>query len=163
MSKSRMRGHFRYLRFKTFPMKSRKPQCEVFWALLSNSKHSGVPKDSKSSLFPSVGLHPHTWPKCGCDSLPLGLVDSHGKCEPQWELSPAKSKRHPFCVRGSDVEAGNENAPALVRSYGNLSINYVLHQLHHNKLSAICKAARHIPQQNHRAAFLQGQSVGWHP
>jgi hypothetical protein len=32
-----------------------------------NSKHSGVPEDSKSSTFPSVGLHPHTWPKWGCD------------------------------------------------------------------------------------------------
>jgi len=31
--------------------------------LLSSSEHSGVPGDSKSSLFPSVGLHPHTWPK----------------------------------------------------------------------------------------------------
>jgi hypothetical protein len=95
--------------------------------------------------------------------LPLGLVDSHGKCGPQWELLPTESKRHPFGVRGSDVEAGNENAPALVWSSGNLSINYVLHQLDHNKPSAICKAARHIPQQNHWAAFLQGQSVGWHP
>jgi len=25
-----MRGHFRYLRFKTFPMTPRTPQCEVF-------------------------------------------------------------------------------------------------------------------------------------
>jgi len=74
----------------------------------------------------------------------LGLVDSHGKCKPQQELSPAKSKRHPFRVRRSDAEVGNENAPALVRSCGNLSINYVLHQLDHNKPSAICKAARHI-------------------
>ncbi len=103
-------------------------------------------------------VHPH-YLQC----LPLGLVDSHGKCGPQRELPPAKSKRHLLRVRGSDDEAGNENAPALVRSCGNLSINYVLHQLDHNKLSAICKAARHIPQQNHRAAFLQGQSVGWHP
>ncbi len=55
-------GHFRYLRFKTFPMTLRTPQCEVFWALLSNPKHSRVPEDSKSSLFPSVGIHPHTWP-----------------------------------------------------------------------------------------------------
>jgi hypothetical protein len=88
--------------------------------------------------------------------LPLGLVDSHGKCGPQWELSPTESKRHPFDVRGNDVEAGNENALALVCSSGNLNINYVLHQLDHNKPSAICKAAWHIPQQNHRAAFLQG-------
>jgi hypothetical protein len=60
-----------------------------------------------------------------------------------------ESKRHLLRVRGSDVEAGNENAPALVRSCGNHNINYVLHQLDHNKLSAICKAVRHIPQQNH--------------
>ncbi len=39
------------------------PQCEVFWALLLSSEHSGVSEDSKSSLFPSVGLHPHTWSK----------------------------------------------------------------------------------------------------
>ncbi len=63
-----MRGHFLYLRFKTFSMTPRTPQWEVFWALLSNSKHSGVLEDSKSSLFPSVGLHPHTWPKWGCDN-----------------------------------------------------------------------------------------------
>jgi hypothetical protein len=86
--------------------------------------------------------------------LPLGFVDSHGKCEPQRELLPAEKKRHPFRVRRSDAEAGNENAPALVQSCGNLSINYVLHQLDHNKPSAIYKAAWHIPQQNHRAAFL---------
>jgi len=57
-------------------------------------------------------------------------------------------------IKGSDVEAGNENSPAFVRSCGNLNINYVLHQLDHNKPSAICNAAQHIPQQNHRAAFL---------
>ncbi len=62
-SKWPMRGHFLHLRFKTFPMTPRTPQYEVFWALLSSSKHSGVLEDSKSSLFPSVGLHPHTWPK----------------------------------------------------------------------------------------------------
>jgi hypothetical protein len=42
-------------------------QCKVFWVLLLSSEHLGVPEDSKSSLFPSVGLHPHTWPKWGCD------------------------------------------------------------------------------------------------
>jgi hypothetical protein len=82
---------------------------------------------------------------------------------PQRELPPAESKRHPLRVKGSDAEVGNENAPALVWSCGNLNINYMLHQLDHNKSSAICKAARDIPQQNHQAAFLQGQSVGWHP
>jgi len=35
--------------------------------LLSSSEHSGVPEDSQPPTFPSVGLHPHTWPKWGCD------------------------------------------------------------------------------------------------
>jgi len=68
MSELPMRGHFRYLRFKTFSMTPRTPQCEVFCPLLSSSKHSGVPEDSQPPTFPSVGLHPHTWPKWGCDS-----------------------------------------------------------------------------------------------
>jgi hypothetical protein len=48
-----MWGHFRYLRFKTFPMTLRTPQGEVFCPLLLNSKHSGVPEDSKS---PTLGV-----------------------------------------------------------------------------------------------------------
>jgi hypothetical protein len=68
MSEFPMRGHFRYLRFKTFPMTPRTPQCEVFCLLLSSSEHSGVPEDSQPPTFPSVGLHPHTWPKWGCDT-----------------------------------------------------------------------------------------------
>ncbi len=36
--------------------------------MLLSSKHSGVPEDSKFPTFPSVGLHPHTWPKWGCDT-----------------------------------------------------------------------------------------------
>jgi hypothetical protein len=82
-------------------------------------------------------VHPHC-----LECLPLGFVDSHGKCRSQWELSPVENKRHPLRVKGSDAKAGNENAPALVRSCGNLSINYVLHQLDHNKPSAIYKAAQ---------------------
>jgi hypothetical protein len=53
-----MRGHFRYLRFKTFPMTPRTPQCKVFWALLLNSKHSRVPKDSKSPILGVLGFTP---------------------------------------------------------------------------------------------------------
>jgi hypothetical protein len=94
-------------------------------------------------------VHPHC-----LQCLPLGLVDSHGKCRLQQELPSTESKRHPLHVKGNDAKAGNENAPALVRSSGNLSINYVLHQLDHRKPSAIYKAAWHILQQNHRAAFL---------
>ncbi len=58
MSKWPMRGHFLYLRFKTFPMTPRTPQCEVFWALLSNPKHSGVPEDSKSPTLEVLGFTP---------------------------------------------------------------------------------------------------------
>ncbi len=36
--------------------------------MLSSSEHSGVPEDSQPPTFPSVGLHPHTWPKWGCDT-----------------------------------------------------------------------------------------------
>ncbi len=38
-------------------MTPRTPQCEVFWPLLSNSKHSGVPEDSKSPTL-GVGVSP---------------------------------------------------------------------------------------------------------
>jgi hypothetical protein len=53
-----MRGHFLYLRFKTFPMTPRTPQCKVFWALLLNSKHLGVPEDSKSPTLEVLGFTP---------------------------------------------------------------------------------------------------------
>jgi hypothetical protein len=53
-----MRGHFRYLRFKIFPMTPRTPQCEVFFPLLSSSEHSGVPEDSNSQLFQVLGFTP---------------------------------------------------------------------------------------------------------
>jgi hypothetical protein len=39
-------------------MTSRTPQCEVFWALLSNSKHSEVPEDSKSPTLGVLGFTP---------------------------------------------------------------------------------------------------------
>jgi hypothetical protein len=67
MSKWLRRGHFRYLRFKTFSMTLRTPQCEVFWALLSSSKKKS-PGGLQIPNFGSVGLHPHTWPKWGCDN-----------------------------------------------------------------------------------------------
>jgi hypothetical protein len=34
------------------------PQCEVFWALLSNFKHSGVVEDSKSPTLEVLGFTP---------------------------------------------------------------------------------------------------------
>jgi hypothetical protein len=65
-----MRGHFRYLRFKTFPMTPRTPQCEVFWALLLNPKHSGVPEDSKSPTLGVLGFTP-TLGQSGVATHPL--------------------------------------------------------------------------------------------
>ncbi len=76
-----MRGHFLYLRFKTFPMTPRTPQCKVFWALLSNSKHSGAPEDSKSPTLEVLGFTPTLGqsgvatmgvPTMGILGLPLG-------------------------------------------------------------------------------------------
>jgi hypothetical protein len=78
MSKWPMRGHFRYLRFKTFPMTSRILQCEVFWALLSNSKHSGVPKDSKSPTLEVLGFTP-TLGQSGVATFNL-MYNSHHVC-----------------------------------------------------------------------------------
>ncbi len=56
MSKSRMRGHFRYLRFKTFSMTPRTPQCEVFWSSKSSSEFSGVLEDSNPNFFQVLGF-----------------------------------------------------------------------------------------------------------
>jgi hypothetical protein len=39
-------------------MTPRTPQCEVFWALLSNLKHSGIPEDSKSPTLGVLGFTP---------------------------------------------------------------------------------------------------------
>ncbi len=39
-------------------MTPRTPQCEVFWALLLNSKHLGVPEDSKSPTLGVSGFTP---------------------------------------------------------------------------------------------------------
>ncbi len=58
MSKSRMRGHFRYLRFKTFPMTPRTFQCEVFWSSKSSSEFSGVSEDSNPNFFQVLGFTP---------------------------------------------------------------------------------------------------------
>ncbi len=58
MFKSRMRVHFRYLRFKTFPMTPRTPQCEVFWSSKSSSEFSGVLEDSNPNFFQVLGFTP---------------------------------------------------------------------------------------------------------
>jgi hypothetical protein len=70
MSELPMRGHFRYLRFKTFPMTPRTPQCKVFCPLLSSSEHSGVPEDSKSQLFQVLGFTPTLGQSRGATNKP---------------------------------------------------------------------------------------------
>jgi hypothetical protein len=80
MSKWPMRGHFRYLRFETFPMTPRTPQWEVFWPLLSNSKHSGVPEDSKSPTLGVLGFTPTLGQSGVATGTPLGVwgfIPSH--------------------------------------------------------------------------------------
>jgi hypothetical protein len=39
-------------------MTPRTAQCEVFWALLLSSEHSGVPEDSKSPTLEVLGFTP---------------------------------------------------------------------------------------------------------
>jgi hypothetical protein len=88
MSKCPMRGHFRYLRFKTFPMTPRTPQWEVFWVLLSSSEHLGVPEDSNSRLFQVLGFTPtlgqsrgatFTFPTCSWHFQVLGFTPTLGQ------------------------------------------------------------------------------------
>jgi len=77
MSKWPMRGHFGHLHFKTFPMTPRTPQCEVFWPLLSNSKHSGSPGGLQIPNFGSVSFIFTLSPKWGCDIINLGFWLAH--------------------------------------------------------------------------------------
>ncbi len=58
-------------------MTSRTPQCKVFCPLLSSFEHSRVPEESQPPTFPSVGLHPHTWPKWGCNTFRHSVVLLH--------------------------------------------------------------------------------------
>jgi hypothetical protein len=46
-------------------MTPKTPQGEVFWALLSNLKHSGVPEDSKSPTLEVLGFTPPTLGQSG--------------------------------------------------------------------------------------------------
>ncbi len=106
MSELPMRGHFRYLRFKTFPMTPRTPQCEVFCPLLSSSEHSGVSEDSQPPTFPSVGLHPHTWPKWGCDRK--AILQGSLCAQARWKdsTSDPNTWRSRTCWRRKDADWG---------------------------------------------------------
>ncbi len=51
-------GSFDIYVSRPFPTTPRTPQCKVFCPLLSSSKHSGIPVDSKSQLFQVLGFTP---------------------------------------------------------------------------------------------------------
>jgi hypothetical protein len=53
-----MRGHFRYLCFKTFSKTPKTFQCEVFCALLSSFERLGVLEDSKTPTLQVLGFTP---------------------------------------------------------------------------------------------------------
>jgi hypothetical protein len=54
-------------------MTPRTPQCEVFWSLLSNSKHSGVPEDSKSPTL-GVGVSSSHFTQSGVATLTVKRI-----------------------------------------------------------------------------------------
>jgi hypothetical protein len=95
MSKWPMRGHFRYLRFKTFSMTPRTPQCQVFWAFLSNSKHSGVPEDSKSPTLEVLGFTP-TLGQSGVTTFKMNLHCPYGHLK--HKLCPRESSGVKFPI-----------------------------------------------------------------
>jgi hypothetical protein len=64
-------------------MTPRTPQCEVFWALLSNPKHSGVPEDSKSPTLEVLGFTP-TLGQSGVATYPELMRDA--KREPFFKI-----------------------------------------------------------------------------
>jgi hypothetical protein len=61
-------------------MTPRTPQCEVFWALLSNSKHSGVLEDSKSPTLEVLGFTP-TLDQSGVATINLFKVTKVGQVQ----------------------------------------------------------------------------------
>jgi hypothetical protein len=120
MSKSPMRGHLRHLRFETFPMTPRIPQWEVFCPLLSSSKHSGVPEDSQPPTFPSVELHPHTWPKWGCDTLVINWVQN-ALCAYTWY------KHQNFCMLLISMALANQCSSPFICFSPNSLLLLVMH------------------------------------
>jgi len=76
------------------------PMRGVLPLAVESFEHSGVPEDSQPPTFPSVGLHPHTWPKWGCDNsdFPCGCsqigisIDPHLEIGQIWELWNGKMK-----------------------------------------------------------------------
>jgi hypothetical protein len=102
MSKWPMWGHFRYLRFKTFSMTPRTPQCEVFWALLLSSEHSGVPEDSKSPTLEVLGFTP-TLGQSGVATISLLQILSQLEVEVRSYERPKSRESKPGQFRDSTL------------------------------------------------------------
>jgi hypothetical protein len=73
-----IRGDFKHLHFKTFPMTPITPQSKVFWPLLSNPKHSGVPEDSKSPTL-GVGVSSSHFTQSGVATLNVHVTPLVGR------------------------------------------------------------------------------------
>jgi hypothetical protein len=59
--------------FQDLSKTPRTPQCEVVWALLSSSEHSGVPEDSKSPTLQVLGFTP-TLGQSGVATLKVAMT-----------------------------------------------------------------------------------------
>jgi hypothetical protein len=86
-------------------MTPRTPQCEVFWALLSSSEHSGIPDDSKSPTSRVLGFTP-TLGQSGVATAWLDAYKLWLICRPSWGASHLRignffvfwSRMLSFCV-----------------------------------------------------------------
>jgi hypothetical protein len=86
MSELPMRGHFRYLRFKTFSMTPRTPQCEVFCPFLSSSELRESRETPNSQLFQVLGFTPPHLVKLGLRHILHAFMCAIGS------LKPSKTK-----------------------------------------------------------------------
>jgi hypothetical protein len=92
--------------------------------------------------------------------LPLSLIDTHGKGEPDGELSPLEDKRlicAPRCHIYPREQCNGANTTAL-HIHG---LNHPISETLDNESRAVREAPRcaNIPQQDTRSSFLQQQPV----
>ncbi len=120
MSELPIRGHFRYLRFKTFSTTSRTPQCEVFCPLLSSSAHSGVPEDSNYQLFQVLGFTPTLGQRRGATPT-IFSIGKHERIR-HWHVSWMQlrdSSESPLSILHNDISMINIFRPIINHDHGN--------------------------------------------
>jgi hypothetical protein len=100
-------------------MTPRTPQWEVFWTLLSNSKHSGVPEDSKSPTLEVLGFTP-TLGQSGVATLVMRIsIHFHVWWGKKWETS--------FCMW---TPLFNTITIMVFQSVSWVAMHSLLHRLH---------------------------------